>query len=512
MTAPHARYTQRLPTICLAVFGAAIVLPYLLLPILPGDDYPNHLARLAILGAPPASPLRSSFVPHWALMPDLGLDLIYMALKPIASPETVLHLALAGSFVVMLASVAAIQRTLFGRIGLAAVFAPLFVAGLPVMMGYASFVVSCAVLMVCVWLYLTWRDRLTPWRVAAIAAIAACVWLCHIAGFGVLMVFIGASQCWEDFRRWRLTALLRRGTVVIAIALPGILMTVLAEKSTSTGAIYWKPGFLLRTLVAPLITNGKPTDLLLALAVVALLFIAGRAGGWRVAPPARAPLCLLGLLVVLLPWGIDPAVDIGSRIAVPTTLLLLATSSIGSRLRPSATWPIMVPLCLVIVARDVSFLHYARAEAITVDAFRTVIRDMKPGATIMVGTDKRRAADCSLAQTPLQPLGSHSHLAAYATIDKGAWEPGIFAAKGRQPIRSAVAFEPGELPTMLAPSLDALVAGHPVDPDDRPLMLTGWPAHFDYLLLMGLGCRANPMPDLLRPYAAGSDFVIFKTK
>ena len=499
-----------LPAIFLLLGGAAVLLPYLFVPVIPGNDYPNHLARLAILGAAPGSALRAGFAPHWALMPDLGLDLAYMALNGIASPEAVLRLCLVGSFAVMLGCVWAIQRTLFGRAGFAVAAAPLLVTGLPAVMGYVSFIMSCALLMVGVWLYLKWRDRLDAARVAALAGVGALVWLCHIAGFGVLIAFIGASHLWPDLcaRRW--PGLVRRGMVVAAIAAPGFVLSLLAEEGVG-GAASWVPSLLPRTLLAPVVATGQSLDVVLWLGVLGLAVIVWRRGDWRVGAPAKAGLCLLGVLIAFLPWSVGTAVDIGSRIVVPTVLILLATSSIRPPRGALAGAILLGCLSGLIGFRSISFGQNAAHEGRTVAAFRSAIAAMPQGATLMVGRDRWRRADCSRAGTPYAPLDAQSHLAAYATIDRGAWEPFIFAGKGMQPVRSVKPFASGALPTMVPPTLE-LLAQPGAHTDDGATVPAGWPQHYDYLLVLGHGCHANPMPALLEPDSDGPGFTLFKLR
>jgi hypothetical protein len=126
----------------------------------------------------------------------------------------------------------------------------------------------------------------------------------------------------------------------------------------------------------------------------------------------------------------------------------------------------------------------------------------------MAATDEWRLADCTRGGM-MSPLGPNSHLAAYATIDRGVWEPFIFAAKGKQPIRSVNASFPGELPALAPPPLDSVVSlargGSPAD----AAVPKFWPRRFGYLLVIGRGCTANPMPELLRPMANGPGFALF---
>jgi hypothetical protein len=489
--------------------GAAVLLPYLLMPVIPGTDYPNHLARLAVLGAAPGTPIRASFAPHWALMPNLGLDLVFMALRPVASPDMVMRLCLVGGLAAMLGFAAAIQRSLWRASSIALALMPFCVAGLPVVMGYVNFVMACGVVMAGAWLSLLWRGQLGTARVLALALVGAAAWLCHVAGFAMLMVFIACTQLWPHLRSRRVAGALRAALPVLAIALPGLVLSALAERETVSPREIRYGIFALRTVLAPVMATGTPVDYLLFAGLLAVLIAILRLGIWHVAPAARAGLSVLVLAVAALPWQVGAATDVGSRLAVPVLLLGLAASRISLPGGVFGRRLVLAMLVLLILLRDASLLRLGQSEARTVAAFRVADRDLPQGAMLMAAMDESHAANCSRGAGLDSQIGPNTHLAAYATIDRGAWEPFIFAAKGKQPLRSANAAFPGELRALVPPRLDTLVRlSRDVGAVD-PSVPKGWPAAFGYLLVIGRGCAENPLPALLRPMAAGPGFALY---
>ncbi len=492
-----------------ALFGGiAVLLPYLLLPVIPGIDYANHLARLHVLGAAAGSPILQTYAPHWALMPDLGLDLIYMALKPIASPETVLRVALVGSLVAMLGAVWFIQRRFFGRASYAMALAPLLTPGLPVVMGYINFTISCAFVMTGIALALAWRLRLTALRVAILATIGAGAWLCHIAGFATFVAFLGSAHLvWRLAQFPRGLGVLKAAATVAAIALPGFVLSLLSEHSgTPSNPHFGLPK--LRALVAPVLATGTRGDYILW-AGIALLFAGILIGGrWFVARPARAGLVALAVAIVLLPWRFATAFDVDSRLTAPAMLVLLGASCITPGRRAWTGPALLAGLTLLIAKRDADLLALGAAQAREVGAFRAIDRILPQGSALMVATDQWRQADCSRAPEPFSLLPIDSHLAAYATIDRAVWEPTIFAGAGMQPIRSVKPDFPAAPQAGAPPSLDTLAAvtasGAP-----SPAGWPGWPARYAYLLVLGHGCGENPLPAVLSPAAAGPGFTLF---
>jgi hypothetical protein len=506
--------------IFLAAGGCAVLLPYLLLPVIPGIDYPNHLARLAVLGASPGTPILANYAPHWALMPDLGLDLAYMALKPVASPQTVLRLCVVGALATMLVCAAAIQRSLFKTSSMALALMPLCCAGLPIVMGYVNFVMSAGLAMFGAWLSLAWRAHLTWPRVLALSAIGATAWLCHMAGYGMLMTFIFCTLLQSTvFSASAPGPLWKKSFAcfvrMLVIALPGVALFALAERRTDAGAVQYGI-FKLRPLLAAVVATDTPFDYILWLGVCAVMLAMLLFGRWRVAPASRLSLMVLLALIALLPWRIGSAVDVDSRLAAPFMLILLASSRIEA---PSGIVPKYLLLSILaglVVARDVKLVTAGMQEARSVAVFRSAERLLPAGTAMMVSTDQWHLADCSRGG-PFSIISPHTHLAAYATIDRGIWEPFLFAGKGMQPIMSVRQGFPPSLKALAPPSLEALeqglrsakpAIGSAAD-DDSETMPQGWPDQYSYLLVLGHGCHANPFPDLLRTQAEGPDFTLF---
>jgi hypothetical protein len=492
--------------------GLATILPYLLVPVIPGTDYPNDLARLAILGAAPGAAIRQSFVPHWALMPDLGLDLVYMALKSVASPACVLRLCLAGAMASMLSLIWLIQRDLFGRPSFAAALAIPCMGGLPVVLGFTNFVMSSALVLLGVWLWLRWRENLSWPRVLALAAVSALTWLCHVAGYALLMAFLGCGQFWLFARRPSLASLFRNAASLAVITLPGLVLFGFAERETVPLVnVAWR-SYAIRGLFAPTMVTGDPSDLLIWLGMVVIIGVILAKGRWFVAPPARLSLAVLAFIIAALPWSVGAATDVGTRLVTPFFLLCLAASRATPPAGAIGRHVMMGVLGLIIAWRDLTFVALAREEARTVSAFREAARSIPQGATLFQATDKWRDAHCKRASVPQLPVGQHAHLAAYATIDRGVWEPLIFTAKGKQPIRSVRDFAPGELHPVPPPGVNNLpgqTTGIAPDGDEIP---AGFPERFGYLLVVGRGCTANPIPSLLSPLRDGPGFSLYRIK
>src|SRR6185437_3493505 len=94
-TLADALATPRAVGVIYAALVALSAAPVALWPIPRGNDIVNHWARLTLYHMAPGDPLRALYRVHLGLIPNLGLDALYLALSPLLSAQTVVRLALA---------------------------------------------------------------------------------------------------------------------------------------------------------------------------------------------------------------------------------------------------------------------------------------------------------------------------------------------------------------------------------------------------------------------------------
>src|SRR6516165_10271316 len=95
----------------LVALSTALLAPLLIADVPPILDYPNHLARLVLLAADPNDlVLGRIFTPHWAVIPDLAIDLIGPTLLHVLPVHVIGRLLLAGALLLNLAGVLALHR------------------------------------------------------------------------------------------------------------------------------------------------------------------------------------------------------------------------------------------------------------------------------------------------------------------------------------------------------------------------------------------------------------------
>ncbi len=120
LNAPARRADDALasPRVAAALFFALVALaaaPVWLWPIPRGNDIVNHWARLTLYTLAPDDPLRALYRVHFGLIPNLGVDALYVALAPILSAQSTARLALALAIALPALGAWALHRSLSAK-------------------------------------------------------------------------------------------------------------------------------------------------------------------------------------------------------------------------------------------------------------------------------------------------------------------------------------------------------------------------------------------------------------
>ena len=489
---------------------------------LPMVDAPNHLADLHILSSAVTSPLRHMYAVVWKPIPDLGLELVYMALRDIMSPETVLRLCISLSFVLILGAVHTIQRAIFGRLSYAAAAAPIFLFGSPWHMGYINFLMGISLALVALAIYVSARRRLTPILIVALGILGAVMLFCHLAGFAGFVLLLTGLHLSEELTARRLPRLLPFARKILPLGIifaPGAALYLLCEKPLHTYGIVYNFDKFRIFAVAALATGGE-IDAAILIGVIILFMAAHRVGAVHIWKTGKASLVLLGVAIIIMPNAINNAIDVDSRMVSLLVLALLAITELrleSNRQRTSA----FMALCLLTAVRTASIAAQAHAYGQTVTQFRAdAAAVIAPEKNILVSNDTRTRANCRVADTDSETSDLLTHLASFATIDQEAFIPLIFTGKGMQPLRLQPAY--ADLGTSASVPVPAILLKPADDPalhermkqvlekNHLPIYFLGWPAKFDYVVMFDHGCARNPLPAILKPLATDSLFVIYQ--
>ena len=213
----------------LAAILLVSILPLLWPPLPPLTDLPGHVARWHVASAEAGSPLWRYYDISWALIGNLGTDLLAIPLVQLLGPVG------AGKAIMLLivpltaAAMLWLAKEAHGRVPPTALFALPFVYAWPFQMGFANFELAqgLAFAALALWLRLGRSEKLAL-RAGLFVPIAFVLWIAHSAGWGLfgLMAF-GAelARLRTAGRRWP-PALGGAAIACLPLALPVILMIV----------------------------------------------------------------------------------------------------------------------------------------------------------------------------------------------------------------------------------------------------------------------------------------------
>ena len=174
------------------VFAAAMILmatvPLLLPPIPPLTDLMGHMGRYRVQLEIGSSPwLRNYYSFHWALIGNLGCDLLVQLLGPILGLELSVKLIVLSIPALTVAGLLLVSREIHGRVPPTALFALPLAYGYPFQFGFINFAMAMGLMLVlfAVWLRMarTGRLRARPWL---FLVLGFALWVVHSFAWGVL--------------------------------------------------------------------------------------------------------------------------------------------------------------------------------------------------------------------------------------------------------------------------------------------------------------------------------------
>lgn len=190
---PQGWWTSRWFALALILLSAV---PLLWPGVAPLIDLPGHMARYRVeLGIADSPALARYYAFDWALMGNLGIDLLIVPLAPVFGLELAVKLIVLSIPMMTAAGLLLIAREEHGALPPTAAFALPLAYGFPVQFGFVNFALSMGFTLLAfgLWLRLGRLDR-TGLRAVLFVPIGAIVWLAHGSGWGVLGLLVFASE------------------------------------------------------------------------------------------------------------------------------------------------------------------------------------------------------------------------------------------------------------------------------------------------------------------------------
>jgi len=462
----------------LAAISVTLLLPFAVADVPPMQDYPNHLARLFVLSFRGTDPVLARFYqPHWAIIPNLALDLIVPPLIRVFPVHDVGRVVAGCVVLLPLFGAVAYHRALTGRLSWWPLASALFAFNGASLRGFLNFIASLGLALLLAAVWSAWREH-APRRTLVVAALGAVgLFLCHLMGLVFFAILIGARDAaWLRARHPRMRAILARALFSgVVFVLPLALYALSDLREMAGDAVFRTAAGKAEAALMPVINYNWPLDAATGLAVIGVVALCLARRWVTMRFEALVALGTLMLLFLGTPTAFKGTFDLDTRFIVMAAFLLPAALEAGAIPRRAANL-LTGGFATLFVVRMALILMIWHGWANDLARFRAVIAPVRLGDVVLTAGDPPgpRLSDGAIAGT---------HLPALLVIEHRAWWPFLFDNPSQQPIETREPFR------TLAALTDA--AADPVGLVARG----GDPALAPVTHVLVLGPPPNPVPD-----------------
>jgi hypothetical protein len=482
---------------------AVALVPMLITPVLPFIDFYNHIARFEVLTALDGNTLfAANYAAAWAILPNIGLDLIAVAALTVVPLAVLPHVLAALIAIVIFAGIIALNRAATGRTAWPSVLlaVPLLYSWI-LNWGFANFLLGLGLALLGGAWWLAARRR-PVLRVAVACLIALAVFFSHALAFGLYGILIAALELghwWQQPAR-RLGDLVR-GLALCAVQ--AVVPAILFLQSRTAGA----PGGIsnadeslarlkaqgqlfdrlielavmrVETIVRVAEGPSYPADALWLAAALTLIVWAVVRGGLRLAP-VMVPAALAGMLLVAV---MPPALFGSGYVADRMPLFLAALLVAGTMPGPNfARMRLLVPALAGLAAVRLVMLALQWQVTATDLADFDAVAARVPAGQVMAGVP--------VGARPHEDMPNRCEMYPPLLLVRHGHAVPLFAIRAAQPL---------ELRGRLAAAARYLAAHRPLR-DPRMVIDAHAAAGYDYLLLCEVSAD-RPLPTTGFPLVA----------
>lgn len=487
----YARVSDAVITRCawwaaLALLSAALLAPLLIADVPPVLDYPNHLARIVLLASGSDDPVMGPiFTPHWAIMPNLAIDVIGPTLLRLQPVHVAGRCVLGGVLLLNLAGVLALHRALFGRRSFWPLASGLVAYNSTFLLGFLNWQIGSGLAMLFAAAWLSWRERRPVATIMGAATASVVLFFCHLMGLAFFLALIGSAEA-HAMRHGR--AVLVRSAALLPVLAGPIILSLLTALRDAPAATHWmSPHDKLVQAASPFINYLFPLDMISAVLVYGGVALGVAAGWLALAPRAILAAAVLAILYAALPFDLMGASFLDTRIAIMLGFLLFAAVD-PVRLPRQPRRAVAAGLAALFAVRMEVVVEVWAEHRRDLADLRAVIADVPPGASVYMTNVPQEEAPTYWDAGPRSrrlsnTLRADYHLPALLLIERGAFWPLLFANPAQQPIRLRPAYAKLAREAHDIPSHAALVA----DPDSGSAALRD----FDFVLMLEAGADAD---------------------
>lgn len=488
--------------VILALEVAALLTPLFLVDLPPLADWPNHLARMYVLAFGSRDPVLSHmFATHWAIIPNLAIDVIMPPMLRIMPIYDASRIMLAAALLLPLAGALVYSRAVLQRRSFWPLAAGLVSYNAIFILGFINYCIAIGLALMGAALWHVGSKRRPVATALATALIGTGIFFCHIFGALFLYLLVMSRETaalllrirgGEPSARW---ASRRAALVMVAIS-PVVVLYLNTRLHDVSGPMQWKPLLIKLVWLLGAFLDYHPVLGMAAGACILLtLVICARVGRLdaRLAPLVAGVILLATYIAA--PFVAKGTGYVDGRLPIMLSLLLFAGIA-PTRLPPRIRTGIAAALAMLFCARIAGVGMAWAAHGRDIADVRAAIMPIPPGARVLAvgirtshgGYWDRAPADRKLwAYMPLD-----EHVAALLLIEHRAFWPLLFTVASKQPLvvrppYDAVAEGEGHLSDYICLSFAA---------NDRVLSyfpsVRNWSTKFDYVLLIDADGVAHP--------------------
>ncbi|WP_271580518.1 hypothetical protein [Bradyrhizobium sp. CCBAU 45389] len=462
-----------------AYFVLLVVMTLPVLFLIPRTvDLVNHWARLTILTMPASDPLNAFYVVQWGAFPNLGIDLIYVALAPLLSPESVARLAFILAFWLPAVGAWALHRAWAQEPSPTILIAPVLSYNLVTTVGLINFGLGIGVALIALAWWIAQTHRQIARDLLVMNAVAVTLFFCHILALAAFCVIFGLLEATprpgEPLKPAFLRAL--RSPLYVAAGLALVWsMPQLPQGYVIASDKSW-------IVIAPFF-GGLPLDHkwglgLLVLLLAVMRFIA-------IATPAKLTVFGFFVVAVCAPSSLSTANLVDARLVVLWVYLALAATVARVPTPGRLAGAVSIAVFAFALVRLALLIPTWSAYNADIVELRTAFSAIPTGSSVLAVAPP----DCR------DPNIYFEHnLSTFAAIDRRAQVNMLFAGQGLQPVRAkdpAIAAAPQVIVNsdwLSASGQSKLMADAPVPWID---IMSRWRDHFDVVVDIHGSCEST---------------------
>ncbi len=497
--------------ILLALSFALLLLPPALAPIPPLWDYPNHLARLWLLGGGGDLPTVAGWYRiTWDSLTNVALDALAAQIVPWIGYMASGRLLVTAAIVLPPLGGVVLWRTLHGR------WHPWLLAFVPLAWsttligGFLNFQVGIGLALLAAAADTPLSRRAGPWWPLLRAVPAAALIGVHLFGFifyaGLLAGLTIGPKLTDPARTCRRLALLAISLAVPGAAfllaarnLPGAQVganptTLLTDFIEGWSGLATDPIGKLQRLVLAVTTYSKPAAVLTVSTIMATVALSATLRRRTIHAGMLLAAGGFALCYLLVPARLGGTYWIDARFAMMTPLAAMV--ALRPDLPPLSSRIVTALLFAVACLNTAIVAETWQARQTDVAALAEVLQYAEPGHAILP-LQQRRSDYATMPQGRIALLGGSSfrHLPTLALPWRHDFVPTLFAARGKQPVQVTDAMLASAEPEGGELADEAVLRSPEMMASELPYApyLRNWREHFDYVLVVDAdGFSADP--------------------